>query len=335
MHRAPAALRWAAITLVQLALLIGSVAPASAQNVQRRPRPWPPRPEPYLQELPPEPLGPRSLGLLERDFQAMRATSPNPDAFAQGRWNPRFQLVVPYSTGGFGYPLYGGGIYYNGGGYYPNGGGYYPNGGGYPGYGFGGFYPQQFPNERVYIERQLIVTPQAQGAAPAAAPLAPAPRQPESYYLHPPQPRDDGAAQSREESLTEALAGIRQAWLNGDMDRLQRYLPPDGQVRLFPGGRYAYSLTGAEFAALTRDAMTRMDTTGFTLGPPTMRGADIAFVGGQHAFRIPAAAAEQGAAPAPTTKAAVYISYLLQRVDGRWRIVEAGSSTTPIAAHAQ
>src|SRR4051812_31197563 len=54
----------------------------------------------YLREVPPLPLQPNSLGLLERDFQQMRATSPNPNAFLYGRWNPGYEVVTP-SPGGY------------------------------------------------------------------------------------------------------------------------------------------------------------------------------------------------------------------------------------------
>ncbi|HEU4754918.1 MAG TPA: hypothetical protein VFU47_17555, partial [Armatimonadota bacterium] len=83
----------------------GVLALAGAASADRR--------QPIVIRTPPAPLGPNSLGLLEQDFQLMRRTSPNPNNFMGGRWNPGRQVIQPNNftffpggfVGGF-YPYY-------------------------------------------------------------------------------------------------------------------------------------------------------------------------------------------------------------------------------------
>jgi hypothetical protein len=79
--------------LAGLSVLMSTAASAADVGTQEKRHPQPPKP--IVIELAPEPLMPNSLGLLERDFQRMRATSPNPDKFMGGRWNPRYQTIQP------------------------------------------------------------------------------------------------------------------------------------------------------------------------------------------------------------------------------------------------
>lgn len=267
-----------------------------------------------VQVLPPDSLGPGSLGLLERDFEYMRSTSRDPDHFLHGRWNPRYQVVGPAVT------------------VYPGAGGYY--GGGWPAYGaygyynpyggFGGYYGPQV------VQPQVIIVP-GQGATPQPA----APAQPSTQPMVPARPDtappsgdtgkgDDFYLKARptDESFSDALDDIRKAWLNGDWDRLKSRFETDGKVRIYPRGHYKYSVDSQAFATMLKDAMARIDTVSFDFDRPKPQDGGKVFVTGKHVFT-----------DADKSKQTTYISYTLQRVQGRWKIVEAGSSLEPISAH--
>lgn len=291
--------------------LFGS-GPARAQFGNPNPGP------PVTVPLPPPALGPSSLGLLEQDFQQMRRTSPNPDSFMGGRWNPRFQTIVPNSGfgGGTWWVPYGGWGYYPYGGYYGGGiylGGGYPYGvygGGYGGYG-GGYGGYNNYNYNVNPPA-VVLPPAASGAAPATpAPTAPtSPPARDDYYLR----------RGAEESLSDALDDIRKAWLNGDAARLQARVAPDTGVRVSSNGQYRYTMTGAEFSTMLRSAMKRIDTVAFELDRPKSTERGRVTVTGKHTYL-----------DRDKRRQTVSISYTLEQINGRWLITGAGSTTPAVA----
>lgn len=328
--------------------LLAATAPVSAQRAtpapraMPAPRPTPPtsqsapyqsalpqfhgrpnQPKPFLRELPPEPLGPNSLGLLEREFQYMRRTAPYPDKFLYGRWNPRYELVTPPVTtipsgGGYYYP----GTPYYGGGYY-NG---YVNPYGYP-YGAGGygFVPNGVPGA-VAQQEVAIIQDRARGLQQSGA-LREAPRtaspardertgskgQLDDFYL-------GGSKQS--ETISDAMDDIRKAWLNGDVARLNARFKSEGKVRVYPQGNYKYTVEAKEFTSMLKDAMTKIDTIGFEFDRPKSEETGHVLITGVHTF-----------VDADKEKRTTYVSYGLERTGGKWLITEAGSSAAPIVKH--
>jgi hypothetical protein len=289
-------------------------------------QPYDPRrpPQPGVRLLPPEPLSPNSLGLIERDFMYMRATSPRPNDWMGGRWNPRVEVGVPgpriyppngYYYGGYGYGYAG----------FPYGGGFVGFGG--PGgFGFGlGFPANSVQREVIIYQNGAPVDPAALERAAATGQVDPNRREARPA---PPrsQPRDDEFylrnGSKGTESLATALDDLRKAWLNGDFGRLSARFKPEGKVRIFPGGRYKYSVEARDFAEMLRDAMGRIDTLAFELSRPEGPEGVRAFVTGKHTFL-----------DAEKMKTETHISYLLERNGGKWWIVEAGSSTAPIPGH--
>ena len=279
------------------------------------------RQQPYTIEVPPPPLLPNSSGLLERDFEQMRRTSPNPNAFMGGRWNPGHVTVYPstsYFTPGFGYG-YGG--YYPYGGYY--GGVLLPSpygagslyGSGYSPYGYtglgGGYGGVNNYNYNVALPA-ISITPAPTTPSDTATPTKP--KTGDDYYL-----RGTRSA----ESLSDALDDIRKAWLNGDLGRLQARVPTDGKVRIFASGEYRYTLDGGEFTSMLKDAMKRIDTVSFDLDRPTSTDRNRARVTGRHTY-----------VNSSGTRETVPVSYVLELVNGRWVITEAGSGTAATVAPA-
>jgi len=294
------------ITIVAFGLGLLTVAAATppAQAQSNRPRHGVVVPAPRIYTSPTTPL-------IEEGFRRLRSGSRNPDNYLGGRYNPEYITIYPprynnngggWGGGWYGYPGYG---YYGG---YPYGYGYPAYGNGYP-YGYGYGLPGQ-PLPQVPLQRDVIVQREA-----------PRDVQPEQ------RPRDNGdgfylGGRAANESISDALDDIRKAWLNGDVNRLKARLKSDGKVRVYLKGEYKYSMDNREFAALVKDAMTRFDTIAFELDRPQSEEAGRAFVTGKHTYT-----------DADKTKQEVYVSYGLQRVDGKWLIVEAGSSATPVTRH--
>jgi hypothetical protein len=256
-------------------------------------------------------------GLIDQNFAQMRRTSPFPNQYAGGYYNPRphYHRFHSPSYGSFLYPTYG---YYAYDGYafgYSPAlyGAHVPSVYSY----YGSWYPPYLPQERVYvIEREVIREREdpepRRDRAPREGRLEPSSEEEGEYYLAP----------KSGETLEAVTAEIRRAWMNGDFDRLRARMRKDGKVRVYLKGKYRYSVDAADFGQMTRDAMSRIDTISFTLGPAKPRGDDRAFVSGKHVYYDP-----------ERQKHEVFVSYGLAREDGRWKIAEAGSSTEAISTH--
>jgi hypothetical protein len=256
-------------------------------------------------------------GLIEQNFRMMRRTSPFPNQFAGGMFNRRpFFRRFGAAPFGFFSPTFGGFSY---GGYAfdygsPFYGGYVPSV-----YSlYGSWYPPYLPQERVYIILPDAVKERA----------APDTQQEDrgDQSLSGKQPRtDDGEyylSPRSGETLDDAIAEIRHAWMNGDYTRLKSRLPEKGRVRIYLKGKYKYSVDAPDFAQMTQDAMKRIDTTSFALDRVKRLSDDRAFASGEHIYYDP-----------DHVKHEVYVSYGLAKEDGRWKITEAGSSMEPVASH--
>lgn len=263
------------------------------------------------------PRDPQWSGLIDQNFEIMRRTSPFPNQYAGGIYNRRpFGHRYGHGIGGFYYPAYGDFSY---GGYafgYSPGyfGSYVPSV-----YSiYGSWYPPYIPADRVYIIEREIVHDRADVSDRRSdegerLDSENARRSDEGdYYL---SPRSG-------ETVDDVLAEIRHAWMNGDFTRLKSRIRGNGKVRIYLKGKYKYSVDASDFAQMTRDAMERIDTTSFTLDRVQRRGDDRVFASGKHVYLDP-----------DKQKHEVYVSYVLVKEDGRWRIAEAGSSTEPITAH--
>lgn len=256
-------------------------------------------------------------GLIDRSFQIMRRTSPFPNQFAGGIYNPRpFHHSFRPGRFGYSYPLFGDFAY---GGYaFGYGpaiyGGYVPSV-----YSlYGSWYPPYIPTDHVYIIERYVVSDRRalEDSPPDREEKADSSRAPATeegdYYL---APRSG-------ETLDDVVADIRHGWMNGDFARLKTRLPEKGRVRIYLKGKYKYSVDAPDFGQMTQDAMRRIDTTSFTIDRVKRLAEDRAFVSGKHVYYDP-----------EHEKHEVYVSYGLVKEDGRWKIAEAGSATEPIAAH--
>jgi hypothetical protein len=282
----------------------------------------PPYLPPGVQET--YPLAPFTQPDILRNYLQMRATSPRPNDFMGGQFNPQYRstrtprdsyfppygYVDPYPYVDYGY----GGYSYGGYAFNPVAGApIFPSI--YSGYG--SWYPQYLPQNRVIVQREVIyVKPEVRAEDPGerTEPRPSTGSQPAAgdYYL----------VRPREETLNDAIEDMRRAWLNGDYARFRARVREDGKVRIYLKGKYQYSVDGQDFGQMTHDAMTRIDTTGFELDQVQKTGENRAFVSGKHTYVDP-----------DKSKREVYVSYGLVREKGHWHISEAGSSSSPITKH--
>ncbi|MFN3653172.1 MAG: nuclear transport factor 2 family protein [Armatimonadota bacterium] len=273
---------------------------------------------------------PRNPGeqLLEQGFQYGRMKGPKPGSGGTLTPPPSYRVPPTAVTGR--YRLHpGGGYYYPGYPGYP----YYPY---QPGYVGGIYTPYGYvliPGQQrdVYRSETVIIqgVPQPQGgygAQPQQNERPPQRREtPREERPSSPSRGEGGFYLDRQpaaEGLTDALDDIRKAWLNGDFERLKARFEPAGKVGIFLKGDFKYAMDAPEFQRVIRDAMSQIDTLAFELDRPRSEEAGRVFVTGKHTFLN-----------AEKERKETFISYGLLRVDGKWKIVEAGSSSEPITAH--
>lgn len=126
------------------------------------------------------------------------------------------------------------------------------------------------------------------------------------YYLER-RPRD---------SQQQLLSDLRAAWMLRDPSYLTRYIRPDSYIAIFLDGQYAYSLPAQDYIDMTRDAIRAVRTEQIRFYRTTRRGETQLVVRGEHHYIDDATGVRR----------LVYIQYTFEQVDGRWYLIEAGSS---------
>lgn len=126
----------------------------------------------------------------------------------------------------------------------------------------------------------------------------------EGYYLDGPR-----------SSFDAALFDIRAAWLRDDPELLLRHVRKDVRIDVLLDGDYSYSTSGEDYREMTLDAIAGTKTIDFELDSIRSRGNDRVIAYGRHTF-----ISRNGA------RNTVYVSCLLERIEGDWVITEVGSS---------
>lgn len=119
------------------------------------------------------------------------------------------------------------------------------------------------------------------------------------------------------QALDTSIENLRSAFLNDNQDAIAELVPPDGDVAIYNGTSYMYSVNGGDFEQLMEDNVANTDTTGFRIMQVRVYG-DIATVSCQHDFT-----------DADGNSQAVYQQYRMQRYGDRYVIV--GMRTSPNA----
>ena len=138
-----------------------------------------------------------------------------------------------------------------------------------------------------------------------------APSTPYRYYY-----RDYGVDYS---GAARAIADVRRAWLDSDIDSLAYHLTDNIDIRVYFDGEYAYSTATEDYYAMTVDAMATTQTVAMDFNSPIWISTHEVFYTGRHVFYDP-----EG------TRHTVYASYRLRRLGSEWYLVAVGTSLEPI-----
>lgn len=116
-------------------------------------------------------------------------------------------------------------------------------------------------------------------------------------------------------SIDFALGEIRLAWMRGNWDLLRDYIRLDDHIHVYVDDRYSYTIEGHDYAAMTRDALGRIDTIDIEFYSVKRQGSNRYKAYGKHTYY-----------DVDGRKKSVYVSYTLERSRNEWIITEAGSS---------
>jgi hypothetical protein len=118
------------------------------------------------------------------------------------------------------------------------------------------------------------------------------------------------------DSQQQLLSDLRAAWMLRDPSYLTRYIRPESYIAIYLDGQYAYSLPAQDYIDMTRDAIRAVRTEQIRFYRIAKRGDTQLVVRGEHQYIDDATGVRR----------LVYIQYTLEQVDGRWYLIEAGSS---------
>lgn len=115
--------------------------------------------------------------------------------------------------------------------------------------------------------------------------------------------------------LDAALDDIRNGWINGQPDLILAHVDAGAQIPIYLDGNYAYSLSGADYRDMVRDAAGHIRTVSFVFNNVERRSDGAYTATGTHDFY-----------DANNNHKVVNVSYTLTQQGGNWVIVAAGSS---------
>ncbi len=134
------------------------------------------------------------------------------------------------------------------------------------------------------------------------------------YYLYDDGYRYDSAY--REGGLNSAIDAIEDAFRHDDVVPLVDLTDPSVDISVFRRGKYEYSMEAGDYLDMTRDAMRAIQTVSFKIERVRRRSDDVWSLAGRHVYKD-----NDG------DRRTVYVSYVLERIHGRWTITQVG--TTP------
>jgi catechol 2,3-dioxygenase-like lactoylglutathione lyase family enzyme len=126
----------------------------------------------------------------------------------------------------------------------------------------------------------------------------------------------DADSYSVPDSARNAVADIRDAWLDNRPELIQDHLQQYGKIGIYFQGRYAYSINGEDYYQMVQDAFSTLQTERFELGRISGRSRDEVFVSARHDFVDP-----------DGQRRTVQLGYTLHRTSGTWNITAVDSSS--------
>lgn len=158
------------------------------------------------------------------------------------------------------------------------------------------------PPARVYVEFPIYINGYARGYDDDK----------DDYYL---SRRSYDDYYRREAGLEPAIDDLRAAFRYGNIELLVNLTDPNVRIAIFRRGKYEYSLNTNDYLDMTRDAMRAIDTIQFDLYRIRQRAEGVYVVSGKHVYRNP-----EG------ERRTVYVSFVLERLSGRWVITQVGTA---------
>jgi len=116
-------------------------------------------------------------------------------------------------------------------------------------------------------------------------------------------------------SLRDTMDDLKAAWLYGDGGRLLQHVNAAVPVRIYQRGVYKYSLEPEDYRDITKDALNRVETTGFEWVKIDPKRSDEVVLIAKHTFRDP-----------DGDRHTIRLSYTLEKARGSWWITETGTS---------
>ena len=131
------------------------------------------------------------------------------------------------------------------------------------------------------------------------------------YYLN----RSQYDLDTRDRELRQATDALREAFRYSSIEPLADITDPGVRISIFRRGKYEYTIEANDFLDMTRDAMRATDTISFDLYRFKQRSSGVVVVSGKHVYRN-----------GDGERRTVYVSYVLERLNGRWILTQVGTA---------
>lgn len=115
--------------------------------------------------------------------------------------------------------------------------------------------------------------------------------------------------------LDQAVSDIRTAWTSGRADLMLNHIDSGTQIAVYLNGDYSYTLPGADYTNMVRDAIGHIKTTGFTVTGLEQRSDGAYVLLAKHEFY-----------DVNNKLKSADVSFTLSPVGDRWVIVAVGST---------
>jgi len=121
--------------------------------------------------------------------------------------------------------------------------------------------------------------------------------------------------QYRDRTLNRAIDNLRDAFRDSNIDLLAELTDPNVRIAVFRRGKYEYTLEANDYLDMTRDMMRTTETIDFDLYRVRRRARDVYVVSGKHVYLN-----------RDDEKRTVYVSFVLERLQGRWVLTQVGTA---------
>lgn len=115
--------------------------------------------------------------------------------------------------------------------------------------------------------------------------------------------------------LERAVDDIREAFRYGNINPIVDLTDPGVKVAIFRQGKYEYSLETNDYLDMTRDALRTTETVSFDLTRVRRRSEGVYSISGKHVY-----------VNRDGERRAVYMSFVLEYLRGRWTLTQVGNS---------